>query len=174
MKNGTMRKKLATGLLAVTALAGGGTTASLLSAVGASASATANTALTATTGSSFVPYRLQQLVDNGTITQAQATALRNAMFSYMEKNGPPFGWFGSGNTTPPGLAANGPLTKVLAKLVKDGTFTQAQATAVTNALCARANARFANRPGGGYGSPWARGAAFTPPWAASSSSSAVS
>ena len=46
MKNGTMRKKLATGLLAVTALAGGGTTASLLSAVGASASATANTALT--------------------------------------------------------------------------------------------------------------------------------
>lgn len=118
--------------------------------------------------SHLVESELQQLVDNGTITQAQVTALRQAMLSYMEKNGPPFGWFGSGSTTAPRLAANGQLAKVLAQLVKEGTFTQAQANAVTNALCARANARFATRLGGGYGPQWAREAGFAPPWATSS------
>ena len=169
MKTWTLRKKLAAGFLTVSALGGGGTVAALLSATGAAASTAATTAVTATTTGSFVPYRLQPLVDNGTITQAQATALRDALSSYMAKNGPPFRWFSSGSTTPPGLAANGPLATAVAQLVKDGTLTQAQGTAITNALCPNAGSV---RPGGGYGPPWARGAGSAPPWATSSPGSA--
>ena len=169
MKQWTMRKKLASGVLAVSVLAGGGAAAALL-AGGVSASAAPSTAATtATSGPSFVPFPLQQLVENGTITQVQTAAVHNAMFQYVQDNRPAFG---SSGTTPPMLEPNGPLASVLAQLVKNDTITQAEATAITKALSSQASAHFGSGPGAAsaFGPPMMGASGFVPPWASSSSS----
>ncbi len=162
MKNGT---KLMAGVLTAGLLAGGGTTAAVLAGGATAAATAATTATSATSAPSFVPFPLQQLVDNGTITQAQATAIHNALYQYVEQHGPASGWTG---TTPPVLEP-GPLATVLGQLVKNGTITQAQANAITSAISAQVKAHFGSRPWGpGYG-PMMGTTGFTPPWAGSSS-----
>jgi hypothetical protein len=112
---------------------------------------------------------LATLMANGTLTQAQATAIQNALVAYRQAHWPPTtGW---SNGQPPVLASNGPLDTVLAGLVKDGTLTQAQATALENAVTTQVGSRFA----GGTG-PWGirGGAPFGgprggPPWSGTSS-----
>ena len=96
---------------------------------------------------------LGTLVANGTLTQAQATAIEHALVAYRQAHWPPTsGWT---NGQPPILASTGPLDTVLHGLVKDGTLTQSQATALETAVTTQVGSRFA----GGAG-PWgARGAA---------------
>ena len=88
---------------------------------------------------------LATLVANGTLTQAQATAIQNGLVGYMRDHWPPAA--GRSTGTPPMLAADGPLTTVLSGLVKDGTLTQAQATAVQNAVTQQVQSRFAGGTG---------------------------
>ena len=142
MKKSSMRTKVTAGVLAAGVLAGGGTAVALLTG-GANASATVPAATATATAPSFVPFPLQQLVDNATITQAQASALHAALFQYVQTNRPAFG----STSTPPVLAPNGPLQTVLGQLVKNGTITQAQASAITNAMSSWANTHFATMPG---------------------------
>jgi hypothetical protein len=130
-----MNKKLVAGLAAVGVLAGGGTAAALITAGGA-APATASTAVS-TTATAPAGSPLASLATNGTITRSQATAIQNALITYMRENRHDMGdhraafWMGG---TPPMLASNGPLKTVLGQLVNNGTITQSQATAVTSAF----------------------------------------
>ena len=113
---------------------------------------------------------LTTLVANGTLSEAQATAIQNALVGYVREHWPPAtGW---SNGTPPVLASNGPLATVLNGLVKDGTLTQAQAIALQDAVTQQVQSRFAGgvgpwgaRSGGPFGGP--RGGPF---WSGPSSS----
>jgi len=148
-----MRTKLVAALAAGAILAGGGTAAALAAGTAQAAPSATTVAASATTAP-FVCAPLTSLVDSGTITEAQATAVQNALFQYMSAHRPAFG---SGDTAP-ALQPNGPVTTVLAQLVKDGTITQAQATAITNVVQQQARAHWGNGPGasGNYG-PGMRG-----------------
>jgi len=113
---------------------------------------------------------LATLVANGTLSGAQAAAVQNALVGYMREQWPPVtGW---SNGTPPVLASDGPLAMVLSGLVQDDTLTQAQATALQNAVTQLVESRVAGgvgpwgaRSGGPFGGP--RGA---PLWSDKSSS----
>ena len=114
----------------------------------------------------FACVGLIPLVEDGTITQAQADAVREAMTQYMRDHRPAFGR----GETPPGLRSDGPLATVLQQLVKDGTITQAQATAITNAAQEHVRARWADASGTGPHGRTMMGRGTAPPWAESSSS----
>jgi polyhydroxyalkanoate synthesis regulator phasin len=147
-----MNRKLMAGLAAAGVLAGGGSAAALIAA-GAPASA-ANTPAVASASATQVPAYgpLGSLVAKGTITQAQATAIHNALVKYWQDHGqPPRGQCQDG--TPAVLAPGGALATVLGQLVKDGTITQSQASAVTTAFTqwVQAPHGYRNGPGDGRG-----------------------
>ncbi len=128
-----MNRKLLAGVAAIGLLAGGGGAAAL--AVAAPAAATGTVAAVSTTAvPAYGP--LGALVARGTITQAQATAIRNSLMSYMRSH-----WqvmrrdcAGAGqDRTPWMLERGGALDTVLGQLVKDSTLTKTQASAVTSA-----------------------------------------
>jgi hypothetical protein len=149
-----MNKKLVAGLAAVGILAGGGTAAALIT-TGGGAPATAST-ITAVSTTATVPAGspLASLAAKGTITQAQATAIHNALITYMRTHRHDFGDHRAGSWPDgmPMLAANGPLKTVLGQLVKNGTITQAQAIAVTSAFTQQIRAHWGDGPGmRGYG-----------------------
>jgi hypothetical protein len=109
-----MNQKVLAGLAAVGLLAGGGS-ATALAAV--SAPAAASTAVVASS-TSMAPGHgpLSSLVAKGTITQAQATDIRNAFITYTQGH-----WRSTVDT-------------VLGQLVHSHTITKAQAGAVTTAI----------------------------------------
>jgi hypothetical protein len=150
-----MNKKLVAGLAAVGVLAGGGTAAALITAGGA-APATASP-ITAVSTTATVPAGspLASLVTKGTITGSQATAIQNALITYMREHRRAFGDHCAGpwsDGTPPMLAAHGPLATVLGQLVTNGTIAQSQATAVTSAFTQQTKLHWADGPGmRGYG-----------------------
>lgn len=151
-----LRRKLAAGALVVTAaLAGGGAATAFLAG---GPSATASTAVTtSTTYSASTPPEpasspLQQLVDDGTITQAQATSVRAAFYQYMRGEMRNMG----------DMAMTGPQgiwTSVLAQLVNEGTISPAQATAITDAMAwwAGTHRNGTSEPSGTAGSMMGRG-----------------
>ena len=110
-----MNKKLLAGLAAASFLAGGGGTTAL--AAVAAPAANASTAAVASSTSGWPDHGpLGSLIANGTITKAQAIAIRNAFVSYVR---------GHWRST---------LDAVLGPLVKNHTISQAQANAVISAL----------------------------------------
>lgn len=162
MKQLTLRKKLAASVVAAGVLAGGGTTAALLAGSASASPATpaALTTATATVTNPTSPWcvsALDQLVQNGTITQTQATAVRNAVFQYMQANRP---------NGPRAMGPGNAWSTVLDQLVKNGTITQAQATAITGVVGPHAGYMY----GAGNGWRMGGGPGFGPPWASSSSS----
>jgi hypothetical protein len=111
-----MNQKLLAGLAAVGLLAGGGSVTAL-AAVGAPAAAS-TAAVASSTPTPMGPSHgpLGSLVAKGTITQAQATAIRNAFITYTQGH-----WRSTVDT-------------VLGQLVHNHTITQAQDSAVTTAI----------------------------------------
>jgi competence protein ComGC len=147
-----MNMKLAASLAAAAVLAGGGTTAAW-----ASTGSTAPAAVGTVAGSASAPavpcasLALAALVSNGTITQAQATAIQDAMQAYMR------GHLGDMRDYMAGRAAatwaGGPMAAVLRQLVSQGMITSAQAAAVTGqmrAYGAGASGTPAGMMGGGH------------------------
>ncbi len=110
-----MNKKLLAGLAAAGLLAGGGGTAALATA-GVPSAAASTVAVASSTSWAHCHGPLSSLVAKGTITQSQATAIRNALISYMHSHWP------------------SALDTVLGQLVHNGTITKTQASAVTNAF----------------------------------------
>jgi hypothetical protein len=108
-----MKQKLLAGLATVSLLAGGSATA--LAAAGAPAAAS-TAAVASSTDMKPGHGPLGGLVSNGTITQSQATAIRDAFITYGQSH-----WKSTVNT-------------VLGQLVHNHTITQAQASKVTTAI----------------------------------------
>jgi Spy/CpxP family protein refolding chaperone len=114
-----MKQKLLAGLAAVGLLAGGGATALAAAAAPAAASTAAVASSTPTpTATPMAPSHgpLGSLVAKGTITQAQAIAIRDAFITYTQGH-----WRSTVDT-------------VLGQLVHNHTISQGQATAVTNSI----------------------------------------
>jgi len=161
-----LRTALATGLLAVSVAAAGAGA----SACGGTSTASAQTQAAATAApqaagqmgdpSAMFTKQLDALVTKGTITSAQesavATALKNSMPTAPSGAGssgtqPTPGTQPSAGATPPSGAGTGPsgmFTTALDKLVKAGTITSAQETAIVSALSSGMGA-----PGGAPSSP---------------------
>ncbi len=148
-----MNKKLVAGLAAAGVLAGGGTAAVLITAGGAAPATTITAVSTTATVRAGSP--LAQLVANGTITRSQAAAIQNALVTYMREHRPDRGGRCAGpmgNGSPWMLASHGPLTTVLAQLVRNGTLTPSQANAVTRAFTQQMRLHWGDGPGmRGYG-----------------------
>ena len=149
-----MNKKLVAGLAAVGVLAGGGTAAALI-ATGGTTPATATT-ISAVSTTATVPAGspLASLVARGTITGSEATAIQNALIAYMREHRQDLGDHCTfrPDGTPWMLASSGPLKTVLGQLVKNGTITQAQATAITSAFTQEIKEHWGDGPGEhGYG-----------------------
>jgi hypothetical protein len=77
---------------------------------------------------------LTQLINNGTITRAQADAIEAAMFAQMRANGAGNNLTRMGLTREQGLRF---MSTVLHQLVNDGTITQGQANALTDSITLR-------------------------------------
>ena len=162
-----MRKKLVAALAAGGVLVGGGSAAAVFAATSSAQAAPATATATATTPAPYTHGPLGELVAKGTITQAQADAIRTAMIGYMQNHRPDF----TPGSTPPALQPNGPLATVLPQLVAKGTITQAQATAVKNAVTQQVQEHWRNGTGpGGYGPGMMGGGPMGPRWAGSSTS----
>lgn len=152
-----MNKKLLASLAAAGVLAGG-TTAAVLAATGGIAGAAAAPSAAASTPPSMpcTGDALRSLVSKGTITQAQATAFQDALWAYMR--GGHDGSIGSHMRDirdhragmPMWLPDGGPMRTVLQQLVSKGTITQAQASAITNAITLEMRDHWGN----GYGMHW--------------------
>jgi hypothetical protein len=110
-----MNKKLLAGLAAASFLAGGGGTTAL-AAAGAPPAAASTAAVVSSTRAPCHHGPLGSLVAKGTITKAQAIAIRDALVTYVH---------GHWRST---------LDTVLGPLVKNHTITQAQAGAVITAF----------------------------------------
>ncbi len=110
-----MNKKLLAGLAAASFLAGGGGTTAL-AAAGAPAAAASTAAVVSATRAPCHHGPLGSLVAKGTITKAQAIAIRDALVTYVHGH-----WRSA-------------LDTVLGPLVKNHTITQAQAAAVITAF----------------------------------------
>ena len=124
----------------------------------------ATAAATATTPVPYAHGPLAELVAKGTITQAQAGAIRTAMIGYMQNHRPDF----TPGSTPPALQPNGPLATVLPQLVAKGTITQDQATAVKNAVTQQVQEHWRTGTGpGSYGPGRMGGGPMGPRWAGS-------
>lgn len=145
-----MNKKLLAGLATIGILAGGGGAAAL-AATGTPAAA-ASTAAASSTAHMPGYGPLGSLAANGTITQAQATAIHEALISYLRDH-----WqdmrrdcTGPGvDHTPWMLEQGGALDTVLGRLVSDHTITKPQASAVTRAYTQWVNGH--DGAGDGYG-----------------------
>jgi len=109
-----MNKKLLAGLAAASFLAGGGGTTALAAAGAPAAAASTASVVSSTRAPDHGP--LGSLVANGTITKAQAIAIRDALVTYVH---------GHWRST---------LDTVLGPLVNNHTITQAQAAAVITAF----------------------------------------
>ena len=109
-----MNKKLLAGLAAASFLAGGGGTTALAAAGAPPAAASTAAVVSSTRAPDHGP--LGSLVAKGTITKAQAIAIRDALVAYVH---------GHWRST---------LDTVLGPLVKNHTITQAQAGAVITAF----------------------------------------
>lgn len=109
-----MNKKLLAGMAAVGILASGGNATALAAGVPAAAASTAAVASSTSKPPECGP--LGALVAKGTITHAQAIAIRNALITYVRDH-----WR---NT----------LDTVLGQQVRNHTITQAQASAVASAI----------------------------------------
>jgi hypothetical protein len=109
-----MNQKLLAGLAAVGLLAGGGSAAALAAAAAPAAASTAAVASSTDMKPGHGP--LGSLVAKGTITQAQATAIRDAFISYGQSH-----WRSTVDT-------------VLGQLVHNHTITQAQSSSVSTAI----------------------------------------
>jgi hypothetical protein len=109
-----MNQKLLAGLAAVGLLAGGGSAAALAAAAAPAAASTAAVASSTDMKPGHGP--LGPLVAKGTITQAQATAIRDAFISYGQSH-----WRSTVDT-------------VLGQLVHNHTITQAQSSSVSTAI----------------------------------------
>jgi hypothetical protein len=109
-----MKQKLLAGVATVGLLAGGGSAAALAAAGAPAAASTAAVASSTDMKPGHGP--LGGLVTNGTITQQQATAIRDAFITYGQTH-----WKGTVDT-------------VLGQLVHNHTITQAQANKVTTAI----------------------------------------
>jgi hypothetical protein len=125
-----MNKKLLAGLAAASFLAGGGGTTAL-AAAGAPAAAASTAAVVSSTSRMPDHGPLGSLVAKGTITKAQAIAIRDAFVTYVH---------GHWRST---------LDSVLGPLVKNHTITQAQAAAVITAF----SQEWQEHGGGPSGSP---------------------
>ncbi len=164
-----MRKKLLAAVAAGGVLVSGGTAAAVFAATRGTDAQPAMT-VAATTTVPWAQGPLAQLVAKGTISQAQANAIHNALLSYLRQHMPDL----TRNGTPPMLAAGGPLTAVLPQLVKDGSITQAQADAVKAAITQQVQQRWHDGgPGwsgpGGYGRGMMGGGPMGPWWSDSTS-----
>jgi hypothetical protein len=115
-----MNQKLLAGLAAVGLLAGGGSAAALAAAAAPAAASTAAVASSTPTPTPMAPGQghgpLSSLVAAGTITQAQAVAIRDAFITYGQSH-----WKKTVDT-------------VVGGLVHNHTLTQAQASKVTTAI----------------------------------------
>jgi Spy/CpxP family protein refolding chaperone len=109
-----MKQKLLAGVATVGLLAGGGSAAAL--AVASAPAAASTAAVASSTGMKPGHGPLGGLVTNGTITQSQATAIRDAFMTYGQSH-----WRSTVDT-------------VLGQLVHNHTITQAQASKVTTAI----------------------------------------
>lgn len=109
-----MKQKLLAGMAAVGLLAGGGSAAAVAAASAPAAASTAAVASSTDMKPGHGP--LGSLVAAGTITQAQATAIRDAFITYGQSH-----WRSTVDT-------------VLGQLVHNHTITQAQASKVTTAI----------------------------------------
>ena len=129
-----MNKKLLAGVAALGLLAGGGSAAALAIASPAAATDTVAAASAATWVPAYGP--LGSLVAKGTISQAQATVIHNGLISYMRSHWQDMRKDCTGSRadhTPWMLERGGALETVLGQLVKNGSVTKAQASAVTKA-----------------------------------------
>ena len=109
-----MNKKLLAGLASLSILAGGGSATALAAAVPAAAASTVTVASSTPKAPGCGP--LEPLVAKGTITHAQAIAIRDAFVRYVRDH-----WRST-------------LDTVLAQEVKNHTITRAQASAVVTAI----------------------------------------
>ena len=109
-----MNKKLLAGVASVGILAGGGSASALAVAAAPAAASTASVASSTSKAPGCGP--LEPLVANGTITHAQAMAIRDAFVRYVRDH-----WRST-------------LDIVLGQEVRNMTITHAQATAVANAI----------------------------------------
>jgi hypothetical protein len=109
-----MNKKLLAGLASVGILAGGGSATALVAAVPAAATSTVTVASSTPKAAGCGP--LEPLVAKGTITHAQAIAIRDAFVRYVRDH-----WRST-------------LDTVLAQEVKNHTITRAQASAVASEI----------------------------------------
>lgn len=132
-------KKGVVGLVAAAAvLAGGGAVGAVVVGGGGAPSPAQTSSATGVTTSLtwFAASPLASLVRNGTITQAQATAVQNWLLRYMQQYRLRYGPGDVAGALPPG----GPLAAVLGQEVTNGTISQAQSTAIGNAVAARFHA----------------------------------
>jgi len=92
-------------------------------------------------------FELSGLVNDGTISQAQANAVRVAMITYMESV-----IKGDGSTFPMPIGnAAGVMRTVLSTLVSNGTITQTQADAIVDAMVHHGMMSGFGANGSGYG-----------------------
>jgi hypothetical protein len=140
-----MNKKLLAGLAAAGLLAGGGGAAALAT-TGVPSAAASTVAVASST--SWAPGHgpLASLVAKGTITQSQATAIRNALISYLHSHWQSMRGWCHGDMSAM-LARGGALDTVLGQLVSKGTITKAQASAVTSAFTQWVQAHGGHRTG---------------------------
>lgn len=138
-----MRKKLVAALAAGGVLAGGATATAVFAATPGAQAAPATAAAAAVTPLAYCQGPLAGLVAQGTITRAQATAISAAMISYMRDHRVGFTPSAMRQAMRPG----GPLRTVLSQLVKNGTITQTQATAISDAMTRRAQEHWGNGTG---------------------------
>lgn len=145
-----MNKKLLAGLAAAGILAGGGGTAAALLAAGTPAAASTAAAITGTATVPGYYGPLGSLVAQGTISRSEAAAIHSGLMTYrhdhwQEMRGQCAGW--GTDATPWMLEKGGPLESVLGQLVKDGTLTKSQASAVSTAFSQWMQAHRGHGPG---------------------------
>jgi polyhydroxyalkanoate synthesis regulator phasin len=127
-----MNKKLLAGMAAAGLLAGGGGAAALATA-GVPSAAASTVAVASSTSRMPSHGPLGSLVAKGTITQSQATAIQNALISYMHSHRQNMPGPRDGDMSAM-LGRGGALDTVLGQLVDKGTITKTQASAVTSAF----------------------------------------
>ena len=147
-----MKKMMVAGLAAVGVLAGGASVAALVTGGGAApATATTATAESTTAQMPCAGGALSSLVRKGTITKAQATAIQNALWTYMRDHsgrmGEHMGSIRSHMGDMDDMWAHGPMATVLQELVSKGTITKTQATAITTAITQQMTAWHGHGPG---------------------------
>jgi polyhydroxyalkanoate synthesis regulator phasin len=144
-----MNVKLAAGLAAAAVFAAGGGTAAwaatgsgaaavpgsatVAASTGAASTGAASTGAASTGQAGCASAALAPLVSKGTITQAQATAIQNAMWAAMRgRLGDMRDRMASGTARWSGA----PLAAVLGEMVRKGAITSAQAAAITQRMLA--------------------------------------